>query len=249
MVIKKSLQILLLIITVTACKNANIPEKETNPCDILVNGVYQYPTTKPDTGLTQDEIKQYWDIPKDVLTCISTKGLILSCYNTYAAILITASNGYQQGYGLVKYNCRGFGELEKRGDFGSAFIEYYKSIELPRTIDYGLFTLETAMAQENVLKQLTREQQIELLNLCLKYHIERRSIFNHTEIHYEGTPIIMGRLMIVGGMQQFIQSAKRNDDISRFAEGLYTYKLSLASADTIVNYAAIYLNKLKSTNL
>lgn len=246
---KKSLQILLLIITVTACKNANIPEKEITPCNILVNGVYQYPTKKPDTGLTQDEIKEYWDIPKDVLTCISTKGLILSCYNTYAAILITASNGYQQGYSLVKYNCRGFGELEKREDFGSAFIEYYKSIELPHTIDYGLFTLETAMAQENVLKQLTREQQIELLNLCLKYHIERRSIFNHAEIHYEGTPIIMGRLMIVDEMQQFIQSAKRNDDISRFLEGLYTYKLSLASADTIVNYAAIYLNKLKSTNL
>ena len=241
----KKIKFLVLIVFFTACNIENNHEKD--PCSSLVDGVYQYPIQKPDGGLTQDEIKEYWDIPKDVLTCISTKGLIISCYNTYAKILITASNGYQEGYGLVKNSCRGFDELEKRDDFGRAFIEYYKSIELPRTIDYGLFTLETAMAQENVLSQLTKEQRIELLNLCLSYHIERRSIFNHTEIHYEGTPIIMGRLMILDGMQRFIQSAKRNNDISRFLEGLYTYQLSLASADTIVNYATVHLNKLKST--
>jgi hypothetical protein len=243
---KKILKLIVLIVAFAACDSENNPEKD--PCSVLVDGVYQYPNKKPDAKLTQDEIKEYWDIPKDVLTCIGTKGLILSCYNSNANIIISASNGYQGGYGLVKYWCRGFDELEKREDFGEAFIQYYKSLELPHTIDYSLFTLEIAMSQENVLKHLTKEQQIELLNQCLNYHLERRVIFNTTEIHYEGTPVIMGRLMVADGMEQFILSTKRNNDILRFLDGTETYRLSIANADTIVNYAVLYLNKLKSTN-
>lgn len=242
---KRILIFLMLIVVFAACDSENNPEIEKDPCSVLVEGVYQYPKKNPDAKLTQDEIKEYWDIPKDILTCIDTKGLIQSSYKTHMSILISASNGYQGGYGLVKYRCRGFDELEKREDFGEAFVQYYKSMQLPHVIDYSLFTIEVAMAQENVLKRLTKVQQIELLNLCHKYHMERRNIFNRSAIYFDGTVVIMGRLLVSEGMEQFIQSTKRNEDIYRFLEGLYTYQLSITSADTIINYTTSYLNNLK----
>ena len=153
-----------------ACENTNIDEEiETDPCSVLVNGVYQYPTENPDSTMTPAEIKEYWNIPEDVLGCISTAGLIQSCYSTHNIILIMAKDGYQPGYELVKGWNRGFDELESREDATTELINFYKNVPLSDHIDYGLCCLEVAMAQNNILKQLTTDQKEELLNLILNY--------------------------------------------------------------------------------
>ena len=242
---KKLIGLLVVLVIILGCNNGEIPEeKKTDPCSTLVNGVYQYPTKKPDPALTKEETKEYWNIPKEVLGCLTTGGLIKSCYMTIYGILISASNGYQSGYKLLKGWCRGFDELEKRPDAPAALILYYKSIELPNTIDYNLFGIEVANSQDSILKHYTKEQKIEMLNLSIKYHTERREIFNRPSIIYDGTVIFMGRLLVYDKNKQFLLSMERNDQLVRFIDGTGTYQLSIEYADTIMHYTETYLNQL-----
>jgi hypothetical protein len=244
----KKILFLFIIITVgLSCYDREIPnEDEKDPCSVLINGVYQYPTEKPDSTLTQEEIREYWNIPEDILDCITTEGLIKSCYKTIYGIAIDAANGYQPGYELVKAGCRGFDELENRPDAPEELISFFKAIELPHHIDYNLYAIEIATAQDSILKNFTNEQKIELLNLTINYHTERREIFGRNIIIYDGTPSIMGRLMVLDKDEQFLQALERNDDINRFIKGTTTYILSIAGADTIVNYTEKYINELNS---
>ncbi len=240
---KKSFIFLAIITAAFGCDNGEITE-EIDPCSLLVDGVYLYPTEKPDSTLTQEEIYEYWNIPEEVLGCLTTEGLIKSCYRTIYGIAIDAANGYQAGYELVKAGCRGFDELEKRADAPHELISYFKSIELPHTIDYNLYAIEIATTQDSILKQFTKQQKIELLGLALNYHVERRSIFNRDVIIYDGMPVLMGRLLVFNKNTSFLRSLEKNIELERFLEGTSTYRLSLENADTIIYYTNIYLNEL-----
>jgi hypothetical protein len=178
--------------------------------------------------------------------CLTTEGLIKSCYKTIYGIVIDASNGYQSGYKLLKNWCRGFDELEKRHDAPAALISYFKSIELPHKIDYNLFGIEVATAQDSILKRFAKEQKIEMLNLALNIHKERRVIFPREVILWDGTIIFMGRLLAFDENEPFLQSLKRNDELVRFIDGTGTYGLNLGKADTIIYYTEIYLNELNA---
>jgi len=243
---KKSISFLTIIVIVFGCNKVEIPEEEQDPCNILVDGVYQYPTVKPDSTLTKEETKEYWNIPEEVMGCLTTEGLIKSCYKTIYGIVIDASNGYQSGYKLLKNWCRGFDELEKRHDAPAALISYFKSIELPHKIDYNLFGIEVATAQDSILKRFAKEQKIEMLNLALNIHKERRVIFPREVILWDGTIIFMGRLLAFDENEPFLQSLKRNDELVRFIDGTGTYGLNLGKADTIIYYTEIYLNELNA---
>jgi len=242
---KKLISILCIVIFAIGCSKDDIPiEEETDPCDLLVDGVYLYPTEKPDSSLTQEEIYEYWNIPENVLGCMTTEGLIISCYNNIYGIIIDASNGYQTGYELLKNWCRGFDELEKRPDAPEALISYFKDKELPHSIDYNLYAIEIGSAQDSILKRFTKTQKIEMLNMELNYHAERREIFDRNSIMYDGTIVFMGRLMIFDQNAPFLQSLERNDELNRFMDGTGKYFLSISSADTIVHYTEDYLNDL-----
>ena len=242
---KNLIGFLTIIVIVLSCNKTEIPEEVKDPCDALVDGVYQYPTQRPDPTLTQEETKEYWNIPEDVLGCLTTDGLIKSCYKTIYGIFIDASNGYQSGYNLLKGWCRGFDELERRPDAPNALISYFKSIELPHKIDYNLFGIEVATAQNSILKRFSKEQKIEMLNLALKYHAERRDIFNRGAIILDGTIVFLSRLLVFDKNEMFLQSMERNDELTRFIDGTGTYQLSIEKADTIVHYTEMYLNKIK----
>lgn len=243
---KKIIIILTTIITVFGCSNEENQPEEIDPCSLLVDGVYMYPTVPPDSTLTQEEIYEYWNIPEEVLGCLNTDGLIKSCYKTIYGIAIDAANGYQAGYDLVKAGCRGFSELEQRSDAPGELISYFKSIEVPNHIDYNLYAIEIATSQEGILKKFTHEQKIELVNLSLNYHAQRRNIFNKDPIRYDGMPVIMGRLLVNDEDVPFLHLLEQNNELDRFLEGTTTYRLSIDNADSIVYYTNLYLDKLNS---
>ncbi|MCG6187623.1 hypothetical protein [Maribellus maritimus] len=242
---RKLLIFLSIIIIAWGCNNEEIPvEEEVDPCSLLIDGVYVCASSIPDSSLTSEERKEYMNIPESVLPCLTTEGLIKSCYTTFYGRLIEASNGYQSGYNLMKNWCRGFDELEKRLDAPAAFISYFKTIELKNTIDYNLYALEVASAQDSVLNRFSKEQKIEMLNLQLDYFEERRNIFNDSVIHWDGTPVFMGRLMAFDENEPFLFSIDRNDALGRFIDGTGTYQLSIELADTIIYYTENYLIEL-----
>ncbi len=232
----------LLLFVVYACDDTET--EETDPCSVLVNGIYQYPTENPDSTMTAQEIKEYWDIPEDVLGCISTSGLIPSCYNTHNVALIMSKDGYQSGYELVKAWNRGFDELEGREDAATELINFYKNVTFTNNIDYGLCCLEVAMAQNSVLQQLTSEQKTELFNLTLDYFPVKKEKYSGDALIYEGTPIIMGRLMMFDNYAPFISAVERNEEISNFMNGEYHASISFEKADTIIKYTENYLQQI-----
>lgn len=247
---RKLLSLFSIIIIVLGCNNGEIPdEEEVDPCSLLVDGVYVCARSIPDTTLTSEERKEYMNIPESVLPCLTTEGLIKSCYTTFYGRLIEASNGYQSGYKLLKGWCRGFDELERRPDAPAALISYFKSKELPQTLDYNLYAIEIASAQDSILKRFTKEQKIEMLNMDLNYHSERRKKFKRESIRHDGTIVFMGRLMVIDKNEPFLLSINRNDALGRFIDGTGTYQLSIELADTIIYYTENYINELNIDEL
>jgi len=116
---KKNILILLSVFLVFACQKDKLPEDDPpiDPCSQLVDGVYQYPTEPPDSSLTSTQKREYWNIPEDVLPCLTTGNLLTSCLNCPGIALFMLSAGccgLQSGYILAKGWCRGITELENR---------------------------------------------------------------------------------------------------------------------------------------
>lgn len=221
------------------------PEPEPEPCSELVNGVYIFPTEKPDSTLTNDEMREHWNIPEDVLNCITTEGLISSCYNTKFPILISAGTGYQHGYQVVKGWNRGFEELEIRDEAPEKLIEFYDTITIPTRINYNLFSVEVLVAQDAVLTKLTNEQKIKLLNLCLEYHPEFRKIWTKSGFMFDGTVVIMCQMMRLDNYDPFLEYMASDSYLKTFVEG-YSYGLSFKRGDTLVALTQNYLQVLNS---
>ncbi len=61
---------------------------------------------------------------------------------------------------MLKGWCRGFDELERRPDAPAALISYFKSKELPQTLDYNLYAIEIASAQDSILNDLRKNKKL-----------------------------------------------------------------------------------------
>jgi hypothetical protein len=241
--VKNIFAFLFICFFILSCQKEDTPEPEPEPCSELVDGVYIFPTEWPDSTLTQEEIHEYWNIPKEVLSCISTEGLIISCYNQKFPILISMGNGYQHGYQVVKGWNRGFEELETRDEAPEKLIEFYATITIPTRINYNLFSVEVLMAQDAVLTKLTKEQKTNLLNLCLKYHPEVRKIWEKSSFLYDGTVVIMCQLMRLDNYIPFLEHLATDRYLQTFVDGR-SYTLTFERGDTIIAFTQNYLKEL-----
>lgn len=241
---KKILVFLFILPMIISC--AKVEEPEPEPCSELVNGIYIYPTEKPDSTLTNEEKREHWNIPDEVLSCISTKGLVRSCFQMPFSIFISAGTGYQHGYQVVKGWNRGFEELETRDDAPEELINFYDSITIHTAIDYRLFCIEVLMAQDAILTKLTNEQKIRLLNLCLTYHPEIMKIWTKTSFLFDGTIVIMCQIMRLDKYQPFINLVLSDPYLKTFEEG-YSYSLLFEQGDSIVAHTHNYLQELTSS--
>ena len=251
---RKYLFILTILFWVFACHKDDPP---IDPCSKLVDGVYKYPTEQPDATLTSSQKIEYWNIPEDVLQCLTTDGLIESClkYNNLAAILfLFGTDGIQDGYNLARERCRGFPELENRTDAFNLLIEKYKSIDtinfVPDTnpLEYGgynyfTYSLEVILGQEEMLQNLTDNQKIELLkDLFIKQNCRNNL---HSWYSIESTVFAMARIMYFNNYLPLINECVNNNILNSFIiDGIPIQREDIKS--TIITFAADYLTLLKS---
>lgn len=215
---------------------------ESDPCSILVDGIYQYPTEPADPSWSKERKKEYWDIPEDILKCISTKGLVESCFSTPKAAYIIASNGCQDGYNLVKSACRGYDELELRDDAAEELINKYETIK-PLEVDiFQLFMFEMALAQNSILEKMTTKQKSKLLELALFFLAEKRKVVEGDYFNWEASTIIMGRMMLFENYTPFEEVCVNNDKIQKFITN--GYQLSIADANIINFFANQFVNHI-----
>ena len=79
---------------------------------------------------TSAEIRADLQIPDNILSNISTAGLVETCLNYPLIGDIICYNSYQQGFDAVFNNFNGYREMIKRPEVGSLLIEFYKNSNL-----------------------------------------------------------------------------------------------------------------------
>lgn len=246
--------ILLLIVTLTiSCS------KSENPCDILVNGVYQFPDLpEGQTTMTPQEIIEYWDLPEDICGCITTDGLVETCFNYPDLRLIMAGNTVQVGYNIVRDRFRGLRELESRSDRSTYLLKKYNTVN---TLGYdpswdlvniGFYVLnnsyvEIVFSQYVYLNTLTKQEKIELLNKALVIYQEEKGDTEHYGLFgLECTMALTGRLMYQDNYEKLVSLYNSDELVWKLIE--FDWPVSIETVDTVYNLSQEYLQNLKNNS-
>ncbi|MDR2894385.1 MAG: hypothetical protein LBU97_02855 [Alistipes sp.] len=126
-------------------------------------------------------------IPDNVLSTISTAGLLETCLNFPYLIDILFSNDYQQGFEALLAEFNGFRELMIRSDLINALLVKYgrvgkevAEIRMQSDVEKGRFSfrnfvLEMMLAQNVVIENLTEEQEKQLFKMSIEHTKTERS--------------------------------------------------------------------------
>ncbi len=148
---------------------------------------YDYPvklnTEKWQTFKSVEDMYEACQIPQDVLSKISTAGLIQSCLNYPASIVLLIHNTPQQGFDDWKQHFNGINELLKRSDGKEELLKLYAVYDtkahtaLKTDIEKGhyifiLTMLESIIVQDEITNSLNTNQQKALLKICLQKYQE-----------------------------------------------------------------------------
>jgi len=231
-----------------------------NPCDQLVNGMYVYPKIPEDHNWTPAQVDEYVNIPKDILGCISTPGLIESTMNYPFLSLIYAGANPQSGYdNLVKRRYRGLAELENRMDAAKYCLERYKRMKPTdlnpnwTPLEIGNFTVnffffEVIFSQFVVLKKLNLDEKVTLIEeLIEKFQLKSDAVLLQYEwgiLRFDGL-ILSARLMYMDRYPEFMSLWNSSAGVGEFTMFISpTY--SLEEGEQIFSITQNYLNHLKS---
>jgi hypothetical protein len=126
-------------------------------------------------------------IPEDILSQISTEGLLETCLAFPYLTDILFYNDYQKGFDELVAEFNGYREFLDRPDLNDVLLKKYKDsgndIESIRTLSlveqgrfsFRHFVLEFMLAQDRVLKQLEPEQEKQLFILSQEQKTHKRS--------------------------------------------------------------------------
>lgn len=214
---------LLLSFIISSCK--------VDPCDKLVYGVYVYPKVPDNHNWTQDQVAEYVNIPKDVLECITTSGLIESTMNYPLLGLILAGANPQSGYdNLLKVKFRGLIELENRADAAKCFQEKYSSMEPSElnpnwtplekgTFINNFFFYEVIYSQFVILEKVEVEDKKLLINEVIEKFYKKTGVCceNDWDLYTAMMGLIISaRLMYIDNYSEFMNFYNSSIGISEF---------------------------------
>ena len=234
---------ILLFLSFYSCKKEKDSEKD--PCSVLINRIYQFPTIPENDTMSYGEIVEFINLPKDVCGCISTDGLVETCcnYPDIELYLVAGPVGYPSGYELLAQHFRGIGELESRKDEVQSILNKYKSIDTLQIYNWKTFFLELTIGRDSTISHSNKEQRKELVEaLMAKYLIKQKLNKFFGVFMTEGTIYAMAHIMYGDNFKPFIDIYEVNDKIQMLIEyGAYYDDEDVINA--IVNLANTYLLK------
>lgn len=231
--------------------------EKQNPCDDLVNGVYQFPELPENHHMTSQEITEFWDLPTGICACITTEGLIETCLNYPDLRLIMAGSNPQSGYDLlIKERFRGIRELETRPDRGTLFLKKFQTIDPLgydpnwQSVEIGAYLFkvtdfEIIFSQYANLETLTSEEKIKLIETAtvvyekMKLDIEHYSLFG-----LECTTTLIGRLMYLYEYGDMVDLYNQNNQIKELIE--FYGPTSIETVELVYNLSKEYLIYLEN---
>jgi hypothetical protein len=232
--------------------------EEDKPCDILVDGVYQFPELPENHDMTSKEVTEYWNLPKDICECIATEGLIETCLNYPDLRLISAGANPQSGYNMVAERFRGLRELSSRSDRATYLLKKYKEID-PLGYDpdwdgidiagYLIINLDyyqVILSQyENLEAFNTTQEKIDLIEEAIKTYDKSKAdtLHNNDLGTLAKTSVVMGRMMKIDEYSPFLDEWEENYVVGETVE--FYWPTTYEAVDLIYTLSKQYLNQLK----
>jgi len=192
-----------------------------DPCNDLDSGVYKYPE-KEAKGKSLAESIELYRIPEQVLQCISTEGLILSCISYPEMRMIWTRNSLQQGFDYIEDKCNGYEELWRREDKNQVFIDLYLLLDFERNwtdftdLENGQYVdniirHELIMAQDEILMDLTDNEKLDLFQLVLeKQKVKKLKSQDFGVLGMAGSIAILSRIMLYDQYPPFLEKYEDN---------------------------------------
>jgi len=150
-------------------------------------------------------------IPNAVLPVISTEGLLETCLNYPYLLNMYLSDNFQQGFERLVAQFCGFPEFFVRLDFTNVLLKKYRNfaddiigillLELEyhekTQISFLDFFLEIMLAQDTVLKNLSKEKEKQLILLSLEHKKIKQSYPNiFAGIHIVSRNLLYAKLLM-----------------------------------------------------
>ena len=224
-------------------------------CNDVDRGKYIYPE-KPN-GITFSEALDFYKIPENKVRCMYTDELFQTCL-TYPEIrMIWTRNSLQEGFDYVEEICNGFGELLMRSDSYPVIVSAYRELKIEgdwsswTNLERGHYIIniinhELFLAQNEILKSLTKAQKLELFQLTFD---NQKQKFELRVEHYgitgmESSLAILSRIMFNDQYQPFMAEYE-NRELLRFQVSNIKI-LDSDLVDIITNLSEEYLKTLKN---
>lgn len=155
---------------------------------------------------THDEMVAATQIPIEVLSTISTRGLAKTVLDYPLLSDIWAFDSVQNGFNIVTGNFNGLQELLTRTDVGHELLALYEqtppsaidiswNLEEQGTYAFNIAHLEFLLAQKAVIETMSNDQHAALQKLALSYYEQKEQLPNvYGRLSIETTSVLMGRL-------------------------------------------------------
>ncbi len=227
-----------------------------NPCNDLNNGVYTYPIEKA-KGKSFEESIEIYKIPKQVLNCIATEGLVKSCITYPEMRLFWTGSNLQVGFDKVEGMCNGFEELWNRNDKFEALYIMYKQLNMNRR-DWASYTdlengkfldniirHEIILAQNEILLDLTPEQKLNLFQRAFDNQVSKIELKEYYGIvGMETSLAILSRIMYNDHYKPLLEEYEKSEPLQ--IQVLYFSIQNMDMVYKIMTMAEEYLETLKN---
>lgn len=183
-----------------------------------ISDAYEYPIV-PGTKEWKEiqshtEMVEVSQIPENLLSKMTTEGLLETVLNCPVLGEIMAFSTYQQGYNSVCKNFNGLQELSNREDLSQIILEKY--YELNNTIkpenkslrmkfNVKIIGIEMIISQDFVIKNLNDEQKIILLQETIKRYESTSDGLGYSTPWKKSTFYIIDKTMLSLNYQPYIE--------------------------------------------
>ena len=211
--------LLLVMITTNSCK-----KDPPLPCDILVDGVYQYPELPPDHNMQNWEVKNEYKIPEEILECISTEGFIETILNYPLIGLIWEDpSGPQSGYTFLRMSYgTGLAQLEVRPDLSYYMLRWYRKVDSSSLLNEPIFLYEFEVILCQYYELFKGKEKTKIIEKDIEVY-EMKKQFGNIAPNFSGltfTAAFMARIMNDQGFDPFREVYDPNDPDWKFVTDL-----------------------------
>jgi hypothetical protein len=246
---------LFLLFFIACCSKEN----EEIVCYIeLCPDAYDYPI-KPgmpewEQLQSSDEMDSVLQIPENILSIISTEGLIETVLNYPGFGNLYFSEDYQFAFEILTENFNGFRELLHRNDAAKKLMDRYlimypgcknnnwPSINEPGSnISFSFSYIEILLAQYDILNQLDCGDLKLLHDMANRKYSEKKH-FDHSVFSKKHTVLIVGRIMFLKNFIPFIEEYNKNNYVKIFIERVNLLD-DFGTLELINNYSEKFKNQ------